>query len=229
MLTFFSIFKAPFLTFIQELTTKRGISLDDIIPSKPTDFHSEVACYSLPYGGLGFASHVLTYYTLVCLWFGKSPLWPFRGVSFSKLDLWLGSISIVITTGMTILTMIRCKSSWQLLTIAVWKMSMSLLNGITAINVAAIVMKSTKKHGDYWKQRKEMKEKEKEERKNKRNGKGSNSSLPKLNTEDGSPDGSSIGDGEEAKELKRPKTAMAAFWILLCKPMPLPLPTKKKY
>lgn len=102
---------------------------------------------------------------------------------------------------------------------------MSLLNGITAINVAAIVMKSTKKHGDYWKQRKEMKEKEKEERKNKRNGKGSNSSLPKLNTEDGSPDGSSIGDGEEAKELKRPKTAMAAFWILLCKP--IPLPTKK--
>ncbi|TFK75698.1 hypothetical protein BDN72DRAFT_885711 [Pluteus cervinus] len=120
------------------------------MPNKATDFHGEVACYSLPYGGLGFASHFLTYYTLLCLWNGRSPLWPKRRVRYSKIDLWLGGISLIVTTGLAILTLVRCRNSWQLLTVAVWKMSMSLLNGITAVNVASIVLKARKVHGDYW-------------------------------------------------------------------------------
>ncbi|TEB25446.1 hypothetical protein FA13DRAFT_1765771 [Coprinellus micaceus] len=47
----------------------------------------EIKCYNLPYGALGFASHVLTYYTILCLWFGRKPLWPFSRVSYSWFDL----------------------------------------------------------------------------------------------------------------------------------------------
>jgi hypothetical protein len=31
---------------------------------------AETACYSLPYGGIGFASHIITYYTMVMLFLG---------------------------------------------------------------------------------------------------------------------------------------------------------------
>lgn len=99
-------------------------------------------CYSLPYGALGFVSHFLTYYTIVCLWFGRSPLWPWRKVKYSRFDLWLGLLGLLIATGLAIFTLVRCRNTWQLLTIAVWKLSMSLLNGLTAINVATVVLKA---------------------------------------------------------------------------------------
>lgn len=100
----------------------------------------EIKCYSLPYGALGFASHILTYYTIICLWFGRKPLWPFSRVSYSWFDLALGGIGLLISTLLSIVTIVRCKNSWELLVIGVWKMAMSLLNGITAIHVACMVI-----------------------------------------------------------------------------------------
>ncbi|TFK72844.1 hypothetical protein BDN72DRAFT_957022 [Pluteus cervinus] len=92
-------------------------------------FRVEMACYSLPYGALGFISHILTYYTVFCLWFGRKPLWPFSPVSYSRIDIVLGVVSLVVSTAMTIVTLVRCRNSWQLLTIAVWKLTISLVNG----------------------------------------------------------------------------------------------------
>ncbi|KAJ3535627.1 hypothetical protein NMY22_g6403 [Coprinellus aureogranulatus] len=105
----------------------------------------EIKCYSLPYGALGFASHVLTYYTILCLWFGRKPLWPFSRVSYSWFDLALGGIGLLISTLLSIVTIVRCKNSWELLVIGVWKMAMSLLNGITAIHVAVMVILKKRK------------------------------------------------------------------------------------
>jgi hypothetical protein len=101
---------------------------------------SELQCYSLPFGGLGFTSHILTYYTIICLWFSRRPLWPFKKIHHSKLDVILGSLGLVLCIVMSIITMVHCRHTWQLLAIAVWKMSMSLLNGITALHVAILVM-----------------------------------------------------------------------------------------
>jgi hypothetical protein len=36
-------------------------------------------------------------------------------------------------------TILRCRNTWQLLVIAVWKLDMSLLNGITAVHVAILM------------------------------------------------------------------------------------------
>jgi hypothetical protein len=98
----------------------------------------EIKCYSLPYGALGFVSHVLTYYTIACLWYGRKPLWPFSRITFSSFDLALGGFGLLISTLLTIVTIVRCKDTWELLVIAIWKMGMSLLNGVTAVHVAGL-------------------------------------------------------------------------------------------
>ena len=38
--------------------------LDPIRGTTPAE---EMLCYGIPYGGIGFASHIITYYTLICL------------------------------------------------------------------------------------------------------------------------------------------------------------------
>lgn len=105
----------------------------------------EIKCYTLPYGALGFASHVLTYYTILCLWCGRKPLWLFSRVSYSYFDLALGGFGLLISTLLTIVTIVRCKNTWELLVIGIWKMSMSLLNGITAVHVACLFILERRK------------------------------------------------------------------------------------
>jgi len=111
---------------------------NDTAASALESFSEEIKCYNLPYGVLGFVSHVLTYYTIICLWLGRKPLWPFSRVSFSRFDLALGGFGLLISTLLSIITIVRCKDTWQLLVIGVWKMSMSLLNGLTAVHVAIL-------------------------------------------------------------------------------------------
>ena len=90
---------------------------------------------------MGFVSHVLTYYAIGCLWAARSPLWPGRRVKHNGFDLLLGILGLALSSGLAIFTIVSCKNSWQLLVIAVWKMSMSLLNGFTAIHAAHLAMK----------------------------------------------------------------------------------------
>lgn len=99
----------------------------------------ELHCYNLPYGALGFISHVLTYYTIVCICYGRKPLWPFKKLHNTKFDLVLGAVGIALCIIMSIFTIVNCKTTWQLLVIAIWKMSMSLLNGATALHVAIML------------------------------------------------------------------------------------------
>lgn len=72
-------------------------------------------------------------------------MWPFRPVKYSWFDLTLGVVGLCVSTAMSIVTIVRCRNTWQLLVIAVWKLSMSLLNGITAIHVALLFVKASPK------------------------------------------------------------------------------------
>jgi len=82
---------------------------------------------------------VLTYYTIVCLWYGRKPLWPFKKLNNSKFDLVLGSVGVGLCIVMSLITIVNCRNIWQLLLIAIWKLSMSLLSGLTALHVAIMV------------------------------------------------------------------------------------------
>jgi len=131
----------PVVRQAAELVARFTLKLPNITPQKGTTLIEEMRCYSLPYGAMGFVSHVLTYYAIACLWAARSPLWPARRVKYSKFDLILGILGVIISSGIAIFTIVSCKNSWQLLVIAVWKMSMSLLNGCTAIHAAHLAMK----------------------------------------------------------------------------------------
>ena len=114
------------------------MSVDDIpfTPQRGTNLPTEIVCYSLPYGGLGFASHVLTYYTIVCLAFGRRPLWPFKRIKHSIFGFCLSVVGLVVGLLVTVVTIRRCRNHWQLLVLAIWKLSMSLFNGVAGLHVA---------------------------------------------------------------------------------------------
>jgi len=96
----------------------------------------EIACYSLPYGGLGFTSHILTYYTVICLGFGRKPFWPCKPISQGNFDLFLAVAGLLVGFIISTITMVRCRNHWQLVAIAVWKLGMSLFNNIVGVHIA---------------------------------------------------------------------------------------------
>jgi hypothetical protein len=88
--------------------------------------HDELMCYGLPYGGIGFASHILTYWTVAWLCVGKRSLRPNKPLTHSWIDMLLSIASLIITVPVSVFTIIRCIGRWQFVLLAIWKMSMSL-------------------------------------------------------------------------------------------------------
>lgn len=99
----------------------------------------KIRCYALPYGGIGFLGDLLTYYTIICLNFGKSPIWPFRELNKPFHSIILASVSLVATVLIHILTNIRCRQSWEFLFISLWKLSLSISLAAITIHVMVVV------------------------------------------------------------------------------------------
>ncbi|KAF9443903.1 hypothetical protein P691DRAFT_678601, partial [Macrolepiota fuliginosa MF-IS2] len=90
--------------------------------------------------------HVLTYYSLICLWFRWQPLSPWQKLPhsmFYNIAILSGS-PLVVSTVMSIVTIVGCKNSWQLLVIVVWQMGLSILNGITGLHVTVAMNNNIK-------------------------------------------------------------------------------------
>jgi hypothetical protein len=107
--------------------------LQEMIPEKGGSIQDEIKCYSLPYGAIGFISHILTYWTILWLSFGRKPYWPSSRLSAGKFDLCLSLIQITITVGLASFTIVRCRSRWQFILLAVWKLTMSATVGFWGI------------------------------------------------------------------------------------------------
>ena len=105
-------------------------------PKRGSTPQEEMQCYSLPYGALGFVSHLITYYSLVCLWFRVRPLWPTKKMNSWKWDLFVGIWAFIIPVAIAIFTIVRCRNGWQFLTIGIWKMFMSAMLGCSTISAA---------------------------------------------------------------------------------------------
>jgi hypothetical protein len=103
--------------------------LSNLIPQKGSNIQDEIKCYSLPYGGVGFLSHILTYWTILCLAAMRRPYFPVRNLTFAKVDVCLSVIQVVVTLTVAIFTMIRCRQSWEFTLIAVWRLGLSLTVG----------------------------------------------------------------------------------------------------
>jgi hypothetical protein len=74
---------------------------------------------------MGFGSHLLTYYTVVCLIYGRKPLWPRSRLQHVCIDSLWGAITFIITVGVVTFTIIRCQNDREYMLIAIWKIFLS--------------------------------------------------------------------------------------------------------
>ena len=118
--------------------------LINMLPEKGATLDDEIKCYSLPYGGIGFLSHVLTYWTILVLGFGRKPYWPWSRLSAGKFDLCLSIMQLFITVAIASFTIARCRSRWQFILLAVWKLVMGMVVGAWGISASRNAMKASK-------------------------------------------------------------------------------------
>jgi hypothetical protein len=135
-------------SLLLSLAQARPISLPswltNVLPEKGATLADEIKCYSLPYGGIGFTSHVLTYWTILVLGFGRKPYWPWRRLSAGKFDLFLSITQVIITVAVAAFTIARCRSRWQFILIAVWKLVMSMVVGVWGISASRNAIRAAK-------------------------------------------------------------------------------------
>jgi len=105
-------------------------------PQRGSTPQEEMQCYNLPYGALGFISHLITYYTLVCLWRRVRPMWPTKKMNSWKWDVFVGIWAFIIPVMIAIFTIVRCRNRWEFLTLGIWKMFMSAMLGCSTIAAA---------------------------------------------------------------------------------------------
>jgi len=102
---------------------------------------AHIKCYELPYGSVGTVSHILTIYTAVCLFFDRTPWFPWRENKHYTLDKLLSAAGIAGTAATTIFVMVRCRAEWQYVLRALWKMvwscSFALISATSARHVHA--------------------------------------------------------------------------------------------
>lgn len=136
----------PPLSHSPSMPVDSSFSVSDMIvrglfgePEPGTTLAGEIKCYSLPYGGLGFASHILAYYTIIVLALGYRPLRPWQKLTHSTSGMIFGLTSLLGGMGFAAYTTVRCRNRVELLLIAVWKMGMSAWNGIVGFHTALII------------------------------------------------------------------------------------------
>jgi hypothetical protein len=141
------------LTLILAISTVAGTATALELPGWATNLvpesggssiQDEIKCYSLPYGGMGFLSHVLSYWTIYCISISKRPWQPCKVLDHYQLNLILGWGSLLFTILLSVLAMVKCRSSWPLVLIATWKMLLSFSLGCSAIHRALDVKRSAK-------------------------------------------------------------------------------------
>jgi hypothetical protein len=93
----------------------------------------QAACYSLPYGAVGFSSHLITYYTMIVLILGLRPLCPWRRLEFPLSGFISGTISFIGTTIVTSVSISRCAGELPFRLIGAWMLMTSVAVSITTI------------------------------------------------------------------------------------------------
>jgi hypothetical protein len=114
-------------------------------PTEAATLAEEVQCYGIPYGGIGCASHGLTYYTLCALYLGRKPLAPWLNIMHKTWDCIIGVISLLVTVSLAIVTLVRCKYRLELVFIAIWKICLCVTLGCSAITSSLIEARKNRK------------------------------------------------------------------------------------
>jgi hypothetical protein len=95
-----------------------------LVPVQGDTLAEQIKCYSIPYGAIGFVSHLLTYWTLAWLFVGREPFMPRRRLRNPVCGAIVGLLAFLLATIFAIFTIVRCRNSWQLILIAFWKLTL---------------------------------------------------------------------------------------------------------
>ncbi|KAE8447825.1 hypothetical protein EG329_010054 [Mollisiaceae sp. DMI_Dod_QoI] len=128
-------------------TSLTNFNLNDWLhgnPYKNGTLAEELQCYGLPYGGIGFASHVLTYYTIIMLSYQRSPWMPWKRNRHKWIDITLAIFGLIASIILTVLTILRCRNRWQFVAMATWKLMLSVTFGILSFHAATMVRSKEK-------------------------------------------------------------------------------------
>jgi hypothetical protein len=106
-------------------------------PTDPAALHAEAllqaTCYSLPYGAMGFGSHIITYYTLIVYILGRRPLSPWKRLQYPFFSAISGCISFLGTTILTIISISRCNAELPFRLMGAWMLMTSVAVSLTSI------------------------------------------------------------------------------------------------
>ena len=94
-------------------------------------YQKDAQCYALPYGVLGFISHLLTYYSTILNALGRRPFLPGRKQERTTLNIALAFAQLVTTVIPAALTVARCRGEFQ--RIAVWMVFTSVTSSLAMI------------------------------------------------------------------------------------------------
>jgi hypothetical protein len=113
-----------------------------ILPSRGKTLAGEIKCYNLPYGGMSFLSHILTYYTVTMLLLSKTPLFPRPGeeIEHGIRDCFLSALGMIGSVTISILNISACRSRWQFMCIGIWKLTLSFILCVTGLHQFAKFM-----------------------------------------------------------------------------------------
>lgn len=100
--------------------------LEPLLPQRGPSYEDEMMCYSLPYGGIGFVNHLFTYWTIFWQHRLRKPSWPRRRLKHSNIEYIIAALTFFGTIPVAIFTMIRCHQRWPFVSIAIWKLLLSL-------------------------------------------------------------------------------------------------------
>lgn len=115
-----------------------------MLPTKGTSLQDEIKCYSLPYGGIGFLSHMLTYWAMFWLGFGRRPWMPWKHLDEGIFDLVLMTGQLLISIAIASFTIVRCQDRWQFVLIATWKLVTSVEVGIWGLRASVLALHNKK-------------------------------------------------------------------------------------
>lgn len=117
-----------------------------LFPERGSGYGEEIRCYNLPYGGIGFLSHVLTYYTVTMLVLARTPLVPRPGMPLRHnwFDFILSVLSILGTVPVAAMNMYACRQSWPFVCIAVWKLTMSFTLSAVCVHQSVLLSRTPK-------------------------------------------------------------------------------------
>jgi hypothetical protein len=105
---------------------------DQFFPKQGVGPTGELQCYGLPYGGLGFVSHLLTFYTAAVVGMGRAPF-TWQELEYSVWDIIITIISMIFTVVLAGFTISSCRNSWPFALLAVWKLVLGLVQPICEI------------------------------------------------------------------------------------------------